>query len=205
MATRSDGRAGITASTAKGRLRRFLEHLDAIFGREPLVHPFDSEIPGAPKVLCMTYRDVPEPGHITGVTYGLSEVPHDDWKFGRPELLIAVQSTDISWPLAVAEMANRLRGRCPFSYGDVIDFGEKVSDDSDMSAFFVFAPSILEKKDYLDIDVGGPQSINISGIYPIYDSERALIVDRGIERFWQHPNFDLYDVRRPRVPSALPS
>lgn len=205
MATHFPRRRAGTVTTSKDRLGKFLEHLDAIFEREPLFHPFDSNIPGAPEVVCMTYRDVPEPGHITGVTYGLSEVPHADWKFGRPELLIAVQSTDISWPLAIAEMANQLRGRCPFCYGDVIDFGEKVADDSDMSAFFVFAPSILEKADYLGIDVGGPQTINISGIYPIYDSERAAIRELGMERFWHHPNFDLYDVRRPMVPSALPS
>jgi hypothetical protein len=198
-------RSRVDVSTPQDRLNRYLDHLAQIFEREPLFHPLDSEIPGAPKVVCMTYHDVPEAGHITGVTYGLSEVPHDDWRFGRPELLIAVQSTDISWPLAIAEMANRLRGRCPFSYGDVINFGEKVADDSDMSAFFVFAPSILEKGDYLDIDVGGPQRINIAGMYPIYDSERAVIRERGIERFWHHPNFDLYDVRRPMVPNALPS
>lgn len=205
MLKRSRSAPRVAASPAKDRLNKFLEHLDGIFDREPLFHPLDSEIPGAPQVVCMTYRDVPEAGHITGVTYGLSEVPHDDWKFGRPELIITVQSLDISWPLAVADMANRLRGRCPFTYGTVINFGEKVSDDSDMSAFFVFAPSILEKEDYLDIDVGGPQPINISGMYPIYDAERAVIRERGIEHFWQHPHFDLYDVRRPMVPSALVS
>ena len=145
------------------------------------------------------YENIPEPGHITGVTYGLSEVEHVDWRFARPELIISVKSTDIAWPLAVAEMANQLRGRCSFCYGAVINFGEKVSEESEMSAFFVFAPSILEKEDFLNIDVGGPQSITIAGMYPIYDSERASISKLGLERFWHHPNFDLYDIRRAEV------
>lgn len=147
----------------------------------------------------MVYRDIPEPEHITGVTYGLSEVEHAEWRLGRPELMISVKSTDIAWPLAIAEMANELRGRCPFCYGDVINFGDTVSEASQMSAFLVFAPSILEKDYYLNIDVGGPQPISIAGMYPIYDAERALIPELGLERFWRHPNFDLYDVRRPMV------
>jgi hypothetical protein len=192
-------------TTAKDRLSKYLEHLDSVFQREPEFFPLDSEVLGAPQLVCMVYRDVPEADHITGVTYGLSEVPHPEWRFGRPELLIAVQSTDISWPLAVADAANRLRGRCAFRYGDVINFREKISEESDMSAFFVFAPSILEKADFLNVDVGGPQPLNIAGMYPIYDSERAAFAALGLERFWNHPSFDLYDIRRPRVQSDEPS
>jgi hypothetical protein len=192
---------GVT--TPSDRLSRFLEHLDGIFQREPTLYPFESTVPGAPKLVTMVYRDVPEPEHVTGVTYGLSEVAHADWKFGRPELLVSLQSTDIAWPLAVAELANQLRGRCPFCYGNVINFGAPISDESEMSAFFIFTPSILERDDFLNIDVGGPQPINIAGMYPIYDSERAKFAELGFESFWHHPNFDLYDVRRPRVNSAV--
>ena len=118
---------------------------------------------------------------------------------------ITVRSTDIAWPLAVADMANRLRGRCLFRYGEILDFGAKISEESDMSAFFVFAPSILEKEDFLNVDVGGPQLLNIAGMYPIYDSECAVFGELGLERFWNHPNFDLYDVRRRRVGTGLSS
>ena len=68
-----------------------------------------------------------------------------------------------------------------------------------MSAFFAFAPSILEKQDFEYIDIGGPQPINITGMYPMYDSERDVLKEIGLERFWHHPNFDLYDVCRPKV------
>jgi len=190
-------------TTSSDRLTRFLAHLDSIFQIEPSFHPFESTVPGAPKLLALVYRDVPEPAHVTGVTFGLSEVPHADWEFGRPELIISLQSTDIAWPLAVGELANQLRGHCPFCYGNVINFGEKISDESDMSAFFIFAPSILERADFLNIDVGGPQPVNIAGMYPIYDSERAMFASLGLESFWHHPNFDLYDVKRPKVNSAL--
>jgi hypothetical protein len=195
------------ATTAQDRLKRYLAYLDSIFAMEPeFHHPLESTIAGAPKVACMAYKNVPEPGHITGVTYGLSKVEHPKWRLRRPELIISVRSTDVHWPLAVAEVANQLRGRCPFTYGEVIDFEDRIAQDSEMSAFFVFAPSILERDAYLDIDVGGPQKLALAGMYPIYDSERKALSELGLDRFWHHPNFDLYDVRRPRIEAgATPS
>ncbi len=186
-------------STPRDRLSKFLEHLDAIFRTEPEFFPFESKIPGSANLACMVYRDIPEADHVTGVTYGLSEVVHPSWRSARPELIISLQSTDIAWPLAVAEMANRLRGQCPFGYGDIIDFGGKISEESEMSAFLVFTPSILGPNTALGIDVGAEQPINIAGMYPIYGSECALITKMGLEQFWKHPNFDRYDVHRAAV------
>jgi hypothetical protein len=192
-------------STPRDRLSRFLEHLDAIFETEPEFFPFESKIPGAPNLACMVYRDIPEADHVTGVTYGLSEVPHPRWHSSRPELIISVQSTDTAWPLACAEMANRLRGSCPFGYGDVADFGAKIADGSELSAFLVFTPSILAPDRALGIDIGGEQPINLAGMHPIYDSERAVLAELGLERFWKHPNFDRYRVDRPAVTCASTS
>ncbi|HKO54053.1 MAG TPA: suppressor of fused domain protein [Polyangiaceae bacterium] len=192
-------------STPRDRLSKFLDHLDAIFETEPEFFPFESRILGAPNLACMVYRDIPEADHVTGVTYGLSEVAHPRWGFGRPELIISVQSTDTAWPLTVAEMANRLRGQCPFSYGDIIDFGQKIAPESEMSAFLVFTPSILAPEAALGIDVGADQPVNIAGMHPLYDSERAVLADMGLEQFWKHPNFDRYDVQRTAITSATHS
>ena len=186
----------------RDRLSKFLEHLDLIFQTEPEFFPIESKLADAPHLACMVYRNVPEPDHVTGVTYGLSEVAHPSWGSARRELMISVQSTDIAWPLAVAELANQLRGKCPFGYGDVIDYGEKICEESEMSAFLVFTPSILAPDAALGIDVGAEQPLNIMGMYPIYDSERAALAELGLERFWKHPNFDRYDVRRAAVPAV---
>ena len=186
-------------STPQDRLSKFLDQLDAIFQSEPEFFPFESKIPGAPNLACMVYRNIPEADHVTGVTYGLSEVTHPNWGSARTELMISVQSTDIAWPLAVAEMANQLRGQCPFGYGDVIDFGKSISEESEMSAFLVFTPAILAPHAALGIDVGAEQPVNIAGMYPIYDGERAVLAELGLERFWKRPEFDRYDVHRAAV------
>jgi len=189
-------------STARDRLEKFLEHLDAVFQSEPEFFPIESLNPDLPKLACMVYRDVPEADHVTGVTYGLSEANHPSWRLGKPELIISVQSTDVAWPLAVAQMANQLRGQCPFNYGDVIDFGAEISEESKMSAFFVFAPAILQASAFLGIDVGGRLPINLAGMYPFYASERPLLAEMGLEQFLHQPDLDLYDVHRAALADA---
>ena len=189
-------------STPQDRCAKFLERLDAIFKVEPEFFPLESKLAGAPNLACMVYRDIPEANHITGVTFGLSEVDLPAWRSSRPELIISVQSTDAAWPLAVAEMANQLRGHCPFGYGDVIDYGRPISEESEMSGFLVFTPAILSPHAALDIDVGAERPINIAGMYPIYASEGALLAEMGLQKFWEHPNLDRYDVHRAPVRRA---
>lgn len=192
-------------SNPRDRLSKFLEHLDAIFQTEPEFFPIESQLADAPQLACMVYRDIPEADHVTGVTFGLSEVAHPSFRSARPELMISVQSTNIAWPLAVAQLANQLRGKCPFGYGDVIDYGEKISEESEMSAFLLFTPSILAPGAALGIDVGAEVPLNLIGMYPIYDGERAVLAELGLERFWKHPNFDRYDVCRAPVGTATSS
>lgn len=44
-----------------------------------------------------------------------------------------------------------------------------------MTAFVVFAPSVLDRADFTGVDVGDKLPINITGMYPIYDGERLWI------------------------------
>ena len=68
-----------------------------------------------------------------------------------------------------------------------------------MDAFLIFGPSILDKEDYLGIDIGQDYKINLAGLYPIYSSEIEKYSGIGLEEFWNHPNFDLYNVNRKRI------
>lgn len=177
----------------------YLEHLDRIFQQEPEFHKNESLIDGIPGVTAIVYKDIPEKGYTTALTYGLSLVKHPEWKYGRPELCISVESANLDWGKVVGYIANKLRGDCPFSYGQTINFGEKISEDSEMNAFFIFAPSTLDKEGYLNIDVGTDYKISIAGLYPIYSDELETINEIGLEAFWHHPNFDNYSVKRKRI------
>lgn len=178
---------------------RYLEHLDRIFQKEPEFYKNDSLVEGIPGVTAIVYRDIPEKGFTTALTYGLSLVKHPSWKFGRPELCISVESANLDWGEVVGFIANKLRGDCPFSYGQTINFREQISDDSEMDAFFIFAPSTLDKDDYLNIDIGANYKISIAGLYPMYSDELEVYEKMGLEAFWHHPNFDNYSVKRKRV------
>ncbi len=184
---------------SKTSAEKYLRHLDHIFQQEPEFHKNESLIDGIPGVTAIVYKDIPEKGYTTALTYGLSLVKHPEWKFGRPELCISVESPNLDWGQVVGYIANKLRGDCPFTYGQTINFGEKISDDSEMNAFFIFAPSTLDKNDYLNIDIGADYKISIAGLYPIYSEELETINEIGLEAFWHHPDFDNYSVTRKRI------
>jgi hypothetical protein len=82
--------------------------------------------------------------------------------------MISVESTDIDWAKVSAFFASKLRGDCPFRFGDTINFREQVTSKSAMNTFFVFVPSVLDKEYYLNIDIGAEYKIQLSGMYPMY-------------------------------------
>lgn len=180
-------------------MERYLAHLDRLTdGIEPAFTPVEAEQPGGRAITVIRYDDLPEPGLLTALTYGLSLAEHSDWRMGKPELCISVKSQDPAWGLAVGYLAAQLRGTCPFCYGDTLNFHERISPESEMTAFLVFAPAVLDRADATGIDVGDTLPINISGMYPIHDSERLWIHEHGLEAFWQL-DWDPYDVKRPPV------
>jgi len=180
--------------------QRYLQHLDEISGgAQPRMFRVDSLRPDLKGVAAIVYDDAPQPGWLTAMTYGLSLARHPEWVYFRPELCISVASGDDGWARAVAEVAERMRGRSPFLPGETIDFGRPISFESPMSSFVVFEPAVLEPD--VPIDVGEDLPLCIQGIYPIHDIERRFIDEEGLEEFW-NSDWDPADVRRPSLVEA---
>jgi hypothetical protein len=180
------------------RAEQFFSHLDHVSGGiEPRFFPFEGSR-GLPRVTVVVYDGVPEPGMLTGITYGVSLGDHPHWRLGKPELCISVRSDDLRWPLVLGHIGETQRGDNPFHYGDTINIGERIAPDSEMTAFVIFAPAVLERADSTDIHVGETRPINICGLYPIHEAERLFIHDHGLEAFWQL-GWDPCDVGRPSV------
>ena len=179
------------------RVEQFLSHLDYISGGiEPRYIPVETSQSGLPGVTVVVYDDVPEPEMLTGITYGVSLVDHPHWRLGKPELSMTVRSNDLRWLFALGRIGEAQRGDNPFHYGDTINFGERITPDSEMTAFAIFAPAVLDRDDYTGISVGDALPVNICGLYPIHDAERRYIHDHGLEAFWKL-DWDPYDVGRP--------
>jgi hypothetical protein len=178
------------------RVERFLAHLDGLSGGvEPQFWRVESTKPGLKGLTAIRYRDLPEAGSFIGFTYGLSLADHELWQHGKPELSICVDSDDPRWVLAAADLAEKLRGDCPFQYGDTLNFGEPIAPDSTMDGFVVLGASVVDAED-ARIEVGDDHPINLAGLYPTYRSERQFIRQHGPEAFRQF-DWDPYDVSRP--------
>jgi hypothetical protein len=180
-------------------IERYLNHLDEIFQVKPIFFGGGTDDMGLPNAAVIVYNDIPEKGYITAFTYGLSIVDHPEWKFGRPELCISVKSDNENWAAIAGFLVNNMRGKFAFLYGQTINFGDKISQDSEMDAFFIFTPSTIAQEDYLYIDIGAEYKINIAGLYPIYAEEIEMFQKIGLEKFWQHPDYDNYAVNRKRI------
>jgi hypothetical protein len=183
-------------ATAPTRIERFLAHLDDVTGgSEPRFFPVATTHEGLSGVTAIVYPEMPEPGFLMAVTYGLSLAEHPQWVHAKPELCVCVESTDVNWAMAVAFIAEQLRGEAAFAYGETIDFGGPMSTESPMSSLVCFAPAVLEPADYLGIDVGDDLPINITGCYPLHDAEREYIATHGLEQFWEQ-DWDPFDINR---------
>lgn len=182
-------------------VEKYLKHVEKVFQREAEFYRTESTIEGVNNVFALVYRDYPTIGYMTAVTYGLSLVDHEEFQETRPELCICVESDEVNWAKVVGFIANRLRGKAPFTYGNVINFGKQVSIDSEMSAFFLFAPTVFEQSESTNIDLGLDYKINWVNLYPMYQSEIEVYHKIGIEKFWTHPNFHPYKVNREKITS----
>ena len=176
----------------------FLNHFEAMASAEAKFYRV-SEPGVSPPLHTFAFNDIPEPKHITALTYGLSRTTHPDWKLGRPELVISVASTDISWALAMGEVALRLRGQCPFRYGNTIRFGTAISPESEMAAFAVFAPAVMDRAQ-ATVTLA-KYTVHVAQMYPIYEGEMGTIRAEGPQAFFRR-EIDFYDIHRPDTSRA---
>ena len=180
----------------------FLVHVERVFGAPASrFHQLPATRPGLKPITVVLFENFPQPGHSSAVTYGLSLSDHPSWKHGRPELMISVEDDDPAWGLAIGDIAEQHRGESPFSYGQTINFGGRISNRSEMSGFFLFAPTLVERaltRDEYAIPLPH-YTVFLTGLYPMYAEEISVYRRIGLEQFWKHPEFDPWNIRRARL------
>ncbi|WP_367871859.1 suppressor of fused domain protein [Luteolibacter sp. Populi] len=177
----------------KKRIEQYIEHIEDICGGEGRFFKITDEGENPP-ITVVAYDDVPEPGCVTAFSYGLSLPSHPKWIHSRPELVISVDSHDVSWPLALGEVIRTGRNKSAFIYGSIIHFGCRVSDESTMDSFLVYACTVLDEKDQKLILHDQP--IQLAQLYPIYSSEADVIEHVGPHRFLLELGEKVFDPRR---------
>jgi len=177
---------------------QFLTALNDLTGGNGELYEVADE--GEKAVTIAVYPDVPDPGRTIAFSFGLSCASHEEWAHGKPELMISVKSRDVSWALCMGEIIRAERARCLFEHGSILHFKETIEDGSPLTSFFVFASNLLDQ-DQRTI-VLEDRTINVAQIYPIYESEAALIRELGIQRFFWDLGIEFEDVHR--APAVLP-
>ena len=152
-------------------------------------------------VLGVTYRDYPEPGLTTGITYGLSAASHPEWKDYKPELCITVESINDDWVSAVSRLVEWNRSNHSFMPGSLFHYGNVIASDTQMDSFLVFNAGIGEAA-HIGPTFAPPiqladETIRIFQVYPLYHDEVEMIRKVGIRKFTGLREYAPYNVQRP--------
>ncbi len=174
----------------------FLVQMESLFKAKASIYKGAPSIDGIIEPSVLVFNDVPEKGQMTCVTYGLSFVKHEKWTTNmRPELLFSIKSNDVKWAILIADLASELRGKFPFTYGQRINLNKKI-EGTNVSFFLIFAPEIISRDQFLNIDIGLDYKICLTGIYPLTKGENDIIDLIGLEEFWKNDQFDLATVNK---------
>jgi Suppressor of fused protein (SUFU) len=175
-------------------MKLYLDHLNGWADQEPesnLITTDGTE----PPVFTFTYRGQFGKNTISGFTYGLSLVSHPEWRFGRPELFISMDSDNLDWALVAGYVAAEWRGEERYSAGDLFDIGSPISaDESEMSALLLYLATDLDPEfTHIELPDG---VINIVQLYPIYEAELTLVQEKGATEFLSTEDVNFHDPRR---------
>lgn len=169
------------------RFARSVERLSLALGAAPGVREVTPRVPADGWVFSVVFTDGPEPGLVTGITYGLSLLVGSSAS-GR-ELCITMRSDNQEWAMVPAVTVAALRGLCPFIPGMVIGYEKPYVEGSGLSGLLLGAPEPrlrLEQRINLAAMPGrdADDFVEIVGAYPIYPSERKFFHARGAEMAW---------------------
>ena len=176
--------------SSRSNYQKFLENICGRTGRTFSITDHHE----SPSIEVLAFPGVPQEQSTTSFSFGLSSVAKKEWIDSRPELIISVDSIDASWGLAIGELIHRGRDTCLFEYGSILRFGEKITSDSKMSDFLLFASNVLDEDDCNC--VLEDRKIHFTQAYPIYGSEIELVKKIGPEKFVFNLSINLFDVHR---------
>lgn len=175
--------------------KNWLAALEARFGQVTEIGEIKAQ--GQPRIRIFYFAHFPERGMLTAVTCGLSDAAHPDWKAGKPELMISLETRERDWGASVAYLASHYFNKQKFFYGDLFRVDAPLSKESPMTGCFIYAPSFLnpaEARFELPDRV-----VHLSGVYPLYDDEVEIARQYGIDKIWRSEAFQLYQPQRDHV------
>ncbi|MFD8614647.1 suppressor of fused domain protein [Streptomyces sp. NPDC059631] len=187
----------------RGRFARYCELLDSLTGATPVISDITPRVVGDGPVRAVSYIGTPEPGYVTGFTYGLSLSSHSDWGTRGRELSITVRSDDVEWSRVPARIVAVLRGICPFTPGQVLGYMEPYVGGSPMNSVVLaepaceYGPGVLDLS-HDEVDAKRRDLVEIVGTYPIHSSEREFVYSHGFDAFWSL-KWDRFDPARAPV------
>ncbi len=179
-------------------VERLKSQLEIALGQSCTVYRHPSNNKKLPKVFVLLFHNYPNNGYLTAYSYGLSASIGSDKTTGR-ELTIQVKSSNENWGHILGFLISHLREDCPFDPGQIIRFGQSISEDSTMQHFLV--QDADHKIGPASYQLNKRFSVNWVQLVPIYEQELAWINRYGFTLFLSKIDQEKEDVQRKTIDS----
>ncbi|QBR13176.1 suppressor of fused domain protein [Sphingobacterium sp. CZ-2] len=164
----------------KSPLEHYRDSMESVMGKKSAVFREKSVKKGLPFVYTLVFnQDTSEP--LCTFSYGASFAVTPDQK-EKVELMLQMDSEDMAWAHVVGYLANQLRGDCPFNPGEIIRFGQKISQESKLNSFVLVTPD-LDGLPNPVFDGKKSTGVHIMQLLPIYEEEVLSIARLGLPQF----------------------
>lgn len=164
----------------KSPLEHFRGNIEQIFDTNVQIFREKSVKKGLPFVYTLVIQEQQQP-LLTSISYGASFAIAPEQK-NKVELLLQMETDDMAWAHVIGYLANHLRGDCPFHEGEIIRFGQKISQESKLNSFVVCKPDMEELQGSI-MDSRKSSSVYLMQLLPIYEEEVLSIAKYGLKGF----------------------
>lgn len=179
--------------------KQYLDFWNSHTGKKALIQRVEPRKLEDGPALALTFADFPQPGYVTGVTYGLSLARPDSSEKMSRELITTMRSNDSEWAVIPARMVAALRGLRQFEHGEAIGHKRPYIKGSSMSGLLLAEPPNLFDSSIARIPItqaSGTINIEMIGAYPIHPSERDYVWSNGgFDALWKL-RWDRFDPAR---------
>lgn len=152
---------------------------------------------GLPHAHSIFFNDLPRAGVLTAFTVGLGLGLHGRGLDAHVELVVSMQTTDLSWGAAVAFLGEQCRVHVELEPGATLDMKEPLASGSTMSGFIIARPSLWPSPPILSLSDRRVAILEARALYPAELAFARLTSRDRILDGLAGPNYD--PRRRPVV------
>lgn len=175
---------------------KFIKHHNKVFRQKASIQKMKLESSEESTVSYLLYRQFPEPGCTTMVTYAFSESERPPGMHAH-EFILSIDSTHSDWISSALHASTLLHQNGRVEMGSFITLSKPIAPDTEMNTLYAAPPPFMsDKQTFLELNNG---SVRLFGLYPLYEQETYLLQRFGCQKLLDLDSYDCFNPMRDSV------